>query len=58
MRHRGSFPLPRPVAALALRMAQAAVLAALVLGSCCPQTLPASTHRTLPTAVTLAAVTV
>ena len=58
MRHRGSFPQPLPIAALTFRVAQAAVLAALVPGSCGPQTPPARARRTLPTAVTLAPITV
>jgi hypothetical protein len=58
MRHRGSFPQPRPVAALTFRVAQATVLAALVPGSCGPQAPPARARRTLLSTVTLATVTV
>lgn len=46
MRHRGSFPQPLPIAALTFRVAQAAVLAALVPGSCGPQTPPARAPNT------------
>jgi len=58
MRHRGGFSQSLPVAALTLRVVQAAVLAALVPGSCGPQTPAARARRTLPSTVTLAPITV
>jgi hypothetical protein len=56
--HRGSFPQPLAVAALALGVTLTAVLTALVPGSRRAQAFSANARRTLPSAVTLAAVTI